>query len=92
MPPERRRSDQPAVPQIVEESPIEDMPLGCRVAGGVKLRDQDVPRDESGRRRPDAVGATPFGAGGRRILFGRGLVTTEQAVGEAEEESDASIF
>ena len=40
----------------------------------------------------DAEGATPFEAAGRRLLFGRGLVTTEQAVGEAEEESDASIF
>lgn len=40
----------------------------------------------------DAEGATPFEAAGRRLLFGNGLVTTEQAVGEAEEESDASIF
>lgn len=40
----------------------------------------------------DAEGATPFEAAGRRLLFGRGLITTEQAVGEADEESDASIF
>ena len=40
----------------------------------------------------DAEGATPFEAAGRRLIHGRGLITTEQAVGETEEESDASIF
>ena len=39
----------------------------------------------------EAEGA-PLEAAGRRLLYGRGLVTTEQALGEAEEESDASIF
>ena len=57
MPPERRRRDQSAVPQLGEESPIEDMPLGFRVAGGMQLRDQNVLRDESGRRRGNAAGA-----------------------------------
>lgn len=34
----------------------------------------------------------PFEAAGRRLMHGNGLITTEQALGEAEEESDASIF
>ncbi len=36
--------------------------------------------------------AAPFEAAGRRLIHGRGLITTEQALGEASEESDASIF
>ncbi|MCY4393346.1 MAG: hypothetical protein OXE43_15075 [Chloroflexi bacterium] len=40
----------------------------------------------------DAEGATPFEAAGRRLIHGRGLITTEQAVGETEEAGDASIF
>ena len=39
----------------------------------------------------EAEGA-PFEAAGRRLIHARGLVTTEQAVGEAEEAGDASIF
>ena len=39
----------------------------------------------------EAEGA-PLEATGRRLLYGHGLITTEQALGEAEEESDASIF
>ena len=39
----------------------------------------------------EAEGA-PFEAAGRRLLHNRGLMTTEQAMGETEEESDASIF
>ena len=39
----------------------------------------------------EAEGA-PFEAAGRRLLHSRGLMTTEQAMGETEEESDASIF
>ena len=39
----------------------------------------------------EAEGA-PLEAAGRRLLYARGLVTTERALGEAEEESDASIF
>ena len=40
----------------------------------------------------DAEGGTPYEAAGRRLLHGHGLITTEQAMGETEEESDASIF
>lgn len=40
----------------------------------------------------DAEGTTPYEAAGRRLIHARGLITTEQAMGEAEEESDASIF
>ena len=39
----------------------------------------------------EAEGA-PLESAGRRLLYGRGLMTTERALGEAEEESDASIF
>ena len=39
----------------------------------------------------EADGA-PFEAAGRRLIHARGLVTTEQAVGETEEAGDASIF
>lgn len=39
----------------------------------------------------EADGA-PLDAAGRRLLYARGLVTAEHALGEAEEESDASIF
>ena len=35
---------------------------------------------------------TPFEAAGRRLLHASGLVTTDQALGEAEEAGDASIF
>ncbi len=35
---------------------------------------------------------TPLEAAGRRLLFGTGLITAEQALGEAEEADDASIF
>ncbi|MBH77202.1 MAG: hypothetical protein CL897_03105 [Dehalococcoidia bacterium] len=40
----------------------------------------------------DAPSGTLFEAAGRRLLHGKGMITTEQAVGEAEEAGDASIF
>ena len=40
----------------------------------------------------DAERATPFEAAGRRLIHGKGLITTAQALGEANEESDAGAI
>ena len=58
MPPERRRGDQPATTELIEEASIEDVPVGRRIAGRVQLGHQDAPRNEAGRERRDPLGAT----------------------------------